>query len=99
MKTLNCLIFATITFAATAHADPITDLSTSVTVQLNSKLNQISSEMANELQVSLDNQMSQMIEEFAASRLESVDAEQAASHAPAVIHVTAKQAADQEVVQ
>lgn len=64
MKTLNYLVFATLTFTAAAHADPMADLSAHLSEKLNSQFSQLSAEMTTQIQVSLENRMAEMLEQF-----------------------------------
>ncbi len=68
MKTLNCLIFATFTFTAAAHADPIADLSNHLTEKLNDRFSQMSSELTSDIQVSLENRLAEMVQQVEAKQ-------------------------------
>lgn len=95
MKTLNYLVFATLTFTAAAHADPVADLSAQLSENLNRQFNQISAEMTAQIHVSLENRMAEMFEQFdrkqAATELTvPVPAESAAMQVTATQGITAE---------
>lgn len=88
MKTLNYLVFATLTFTAAAHADPVADLSAHLSEKLNGQLNQMSSELTTQVQVSLETRMAEMLEQLD-SKLETTDMSQPVTAEPIGLQVTA----------
>jgi len=64
MKTLNCLIFAAVTFTTTVQADPLSELSANVGTQLNSQFEQMSLELTNQLHSAVDQKLEQMLKEL-----------------------------------